>query len=87
MIGAIFYYQNTALNDRKVLSPFKLTSHRICSRRENKHQWNGAVGVIVALAQVKWRGFNKYLSKFVSHKLADCWFDLRKMKNVQSLFR
>ncbi len=60
-----------------------LTSHRICSRREYKHQWNGAVGVTVALTQVKWRWFNKSLSQFVSHKFADCWLNLWRKDKVK----
>lgn len=50
-----------------------LTSHGISPWRQHKHEWDGGVGVQVALTQVKGRGLDKFLPQFARHVFSHSW--------------
>ncbi len=51
----------------------ELTSHGIGSWRQNKHKWDGGVGVQVALTQVKGRQLDQFLAQFASYVFSHSW--------------
>lgn len=53
-----------------------LTGHGISSWRQHKYEWHGGVGVRVALAQVKGRRLDKFLSQFASDIFSHSWHNL-----------
>ena len=58
------------------MSARHLTGHGVSSRRKHKHQRHGAVGVQVALAQVKGRRLHKHFPQLLGHVVGGGRYDL-----------